>query len=72
MPVKPSVLFVCIHNASRSQMAAAYLPDVAGDDLEVRSAGDAPADELTPVVQGMAEVGIDMTDQTPKILTAPR
>ncbi|WP_017601635.1 arsenate reductase ArsC [Nocardiopsis lucentensis] len=66
----PSVLFVCVHNAGRSQMAAAWLSHLAGDRIEVRSAGSAPADALNPaVVEAMAEVGIDITDQSPKILT---
>ncbi|GAA1393069.1 arsenate reductase ArsC [Catellatospora coxensis] len=67
---KPSVLFVCVHNAGRSQMAAGWLRHLAGDAVEVRSAGSAPADRINPVaVEAMAEVGIDITDQTPKILT---
>ncbi|MCY9786594.1 arsenate reductase ArsC [Nocardiopsis sp. EMB25] len=66
----PSVLFVCVHNAGRSQMAAAWLSHLAGDRIEVRSAGSAPADALNPaVVEAMAEVGIDITGQSPKILT---
>ncbi|MCP2323285.1 arsenate reductase [Hamadaea flava] len=67
---KPSVLFVCVHNAGRSQMAAGWLRHLAGDTVEVRSAGSAPADQINPVaVAAMAEVGIDITDQKPKILT---
>ena len=67
---KPSVLFVCVHNAGRSQMAAGFLRHLAGDAVEVRSAGSAPADRINPVaVQAMHEVGIDITDQKPKILT---
>ena len=67
---KPSVLFVCVHNAGRSQMAAGYLRQLAGDRIEVRSAGSQPADLINPVaVQAMAEDGIDITDLTPKILT---
>ncbi|MFD6951352.1 phosphotyrosine protein phosphatase [Nocardiopsis sp. TSRI0078] len=67
---KPSVLFVCVHNAGRSQMAAAWLAHLAGDRVEVRSAGSAPADALNPaVVEAMAEAGIDITDQHPKVLT---
>lgn len=67
---KPSVLFVCVHNAGRSQMAAAYLRALAGDRIEVRSAGSAPADRLNPAaVQAMAEDGIDMSAELPKILT---
>ncbi|GGL16610.1 arsenate reductase ArsC [Nocardia jinanensis] len=67
----PSVLFVCVHNAGRSQMAAAFLAHLAGGAIEVRSAGSAPAEHLNPaVVTAMAEAGIDITDQSPKILTA--
>lgn len=66
----PSVLFVCVHNAGRSQMAAAFLTHLAGDRVQVRSAGSAPADEVNPsVVAAMAEVGIDLSAETPKILT---
>jgi arsenate reductase len=68
---KPSVLFVCIHNAGRSQMAAGWLAHLAGDRVEVRSAGTAPAYQVNPVaVAAMAEVGIDITAATPKVLTA--
>ncbi|WP_214105548.1 arsenate reductase ArsC [Acrocarpospora catenulata] len=71
MPHKPSVLFVCVHNAGRSQMAAGWLAHLAGDRIEVRSAGSAPASQINPVaVEAMAEVGIDITGQRPKILTA--
>jgi len=67
---KPSVLFVCVHNAGRSQMAAGFLRHLAGDAVEVRSAGSAPAEQINLVaVQAMHEVGIDITDQKPKILT---
>ncbi|MCW8103620.1 arsenate reductase ArsC [Streptomyces tauricus] len=67
---RPSVLFVCVHNAGRSQMAAAFLAHLAGDRIEVRSAGSAPADTVNPaVVEAMAEVGVDVSTQTPKILT---
>jgi arsenate reductase len=67
---EPSVLFVCVHNAGRSQMAAGWLRHLAGDDVEVRSAGSIPADQVNPAaVAAMAEVGIDITDQTPKVLT---
>lgn len=70
MSDKPSVLFVCIHNAGRSQMAAAYLRHLAGDRIEVLSAGSAPADHLNPAaVAVMLEEGIDMSAETPKILT---
>ncbi|MGB7979181.1 MAG: arsenate reductase ArsC [Candidatus Nanopelagicales bacterium] len=69
-PRKPSVLFVCIHNAGRSQMAAAYLTHLAGDRVEVRSAGSAPADSVNPAASAaMLEEGIDMAGETPKILT---
>jgi arsenate reductase len=67
---KPSVLFVCVHNAGRSQMAAAWLAHFAGDAVEVRSAGSAPADQVNPAaVEAMREVGIDITAEQPKILT---
>jgi arsenate reductase len=70
MSTKPSVLFVCVHNAGRSQIAAGFLRHLAGDAVEVRSAGSEPADRINPVaVEAMKEVGIDITDQTPKILT---
>ncbi len=70
MSEKPSVLFVCIHNAGRSQMAAGFLSALAGDAIEVRSAGSAPADAVNPAaVEAMAEVGIDISTQNPKILT---
>jgi arsenate reductase (thioredoxin) len=66
----PSVLFVCVHNAGRSQMAAGFLRHLAGDAVEVRSAGSLPADQVNPAaVEAMAEVGIDLTDQRPKMLT---
>ncbi|BFU42001.1 arsenate reductase ArsC [Krasilnikovia sp. MM14-A1004] len=66
---KPSVLFVCVHNAGRSQMAAGWLRHLAGDAVEVRSAGSAPADTINPAaVAAMREVGIDITDQRPKLL----
>ena len=69
-PKKPSVLFVCVHNAGRSQMAAGWLARLAGDRVEVRSAGSEPADQVNPVaVVAMAEVGIDIAAETPKILT---
>lgn len=67
---KPSVLFVCVHNAGRSQMAAAFLAHHSQGRVEVRSAGSSPADTVNPaVVQAMAEVGIDLSAQTPKVLT---
>jgi protein-tyrosine-phosphatase len=67
---KPTVLFVCVHNAGRSQMAAGYLTHLAGDQVQVLSAGSEPADQINPVaVQVMAEDGIDITAAAPKILT---
>ncbi|MEU9075228.1 arsenate reductase ArsC [Kitasatospora sp. NPDC048538] len=65
-----SVLFVCIHNAGRSQMAAGFLRHLAGDRVEVRSAGSIPGDQINPsAVAAMAELGIDISDQKPKVLT---
>jgi len=70
MSSKPKVLFVCVHNAGRSQMAAGFMRQLGGDQVEVLSAGSAPKDSINPVaVAAMAEVGIDITDQQPKILT---
>ncbi len=70
MTDKPTVLFVCVHNAGRSQMAAAYLGHLSGGAVEVRSAGSAPADVVNPAaVEAMAEEGIDITAETPKVLT---
>jgi arsenate reductase len=70
MSAKPSVLFVCIHNAGRSQMAAGWLTALAGEEVEVRSAGTAPAAQVNPAaVEAMREVGIDITSATPKVLT---
>jgi len=67
---KPSVLFVCVHNAGRSQMAAGFLRDIAGDRIEVRSAGPMPADQINPIaVEAMGELGIDITAEQPKVLT---
>ena len=67
---KPSVLFVCVHNAGRSQMAAGYLRHLAGGRVEVRSAGSIPAEQINPVaVEAMREEGIDITAEQPKILT---
>jgi len=67
---RPSVLFVCIHNAGRSQMAAAYLNHLSGGAVEVRSAGSAPAEQVNPAaVEAMAEDGIDITAESPKVLT---
>ncbi|WP_303709221.1 MULTISPECIES: arsenate reductase ArsC [Microbacterium] len=69
-PHRPSVLFVCVHNAGRSQMAAGFLRHLAGDRIEVRSAGSMPAAAINPVaVAAMAEVGIDITAEQPKVLT---
>ncbi|MEX2982339.1 arsenate reductase ArsC [Streptomyces sp. C36] len=67
---KPSVLFVCVHNAGRSQMGAAFLTHLGGDRVEVRSAGSAPAETVNPaVVEAMREVGIDISAESPKVLT---
>ncbi|MDO8106731.1 arsenate reductase ArsC [Isoptericola sp. b441] len=68
---RPSVLFVCVHNAGRSQMAAGWLRHLSGGAVEVRSAGSMPADQLNPVaVQAMLEVGIDIRAERPQVLTA--
>jgi arsenate reductase len=70
MSAAPSVLFVCVHNAGRSQMAAGWLGHLAGDTVEVRSAGSLPGDQVNPAaVEAMAEVGFDICDQRPKVLT---
>jgi protein-tyrosine-phosphatase len=70
MMTRPTVLFVCIHNAGRSQMAAGYLRHLGGDQIEVLSAGSAPAETINPVaVAAMAEEGIDIAGEQPKILT---
>ncbi|KRC39025.1 arsenate reductase ArsC [Oerskovia sp. Root22] len=67
---KPSALFVCVHNAGRSQMAAGFLRALSGGAVEVRSAGSMPADQINPVaVEAMLEAGIDIRTQTPKVLT---
>ncbi len=67
---RPSVLYVCVHNAGRSQMAAAWTRHLSGGAVEVRSAGSAPADQINPVaVEAMLEVGIDMRAEQPKVLT---
>ncbi|MFE2246305.1 arsenate reductase ArsC [Streptomyces lavendulae] len=69
-PTVPSVLFVCVHNAGRSQMGAAFLTHLGGDRVQVRSAGSAPADTVNQaVVEAMAEAGIDISAETPKVLT---
>lgn len=66
-----SVLFVCVHNAGRSQMAAGFLRHLAGDRIEVRSAGSMPAEHINPVaVEAMREVGIDIAAEQPKVLAA--
>ena len=68
--MRPTVLFVCVHNAGRSQMAAGYLQRLAGDRIDVRSAGSQPADQVNQVaVEAMAEDGIDLTGEQPKVLT---
>ncbi|MFC9693904.1 arsenate reductase ArsC [Kribbella sp. NPDC056951] len=65
----PTVLFVCVHNAGRSQMAAGWLRHLAGDTVDVLSAGSAPADQINPIaVEAMREVGIDITGNTPQLL----
>ncbi|WP_431797203.1 arsenate reductase ArsC [Microbacterium kunmingense] len=70
MSDKPTVLFVCVHNAGRSQMAAGFLRELGGDRVEVLSAGSAPKDQINPVaVEAMAEEGIDIAGQQPKVLT---
>ena len=67
---KPSVLFVCVHNAGRSQMAAAFLTHLAGDRVAVKSAGSAPAESINPaVVAALQEIGIDISHEQPKVLT---
>jgi arsenate reductase (thioredoxin) len=67
---RPTVLFVCVHNAGRSQMAAGFLRHMAGDRIEVLSAGSEPADQVNPAaVAAMAEVGIDLAAAKPKLLT---
>lgn len=69
-PEKPSVLFVCVHNAGRSQMAAGYLRELAAGRVDVLSAGSEPKDQINPVaIEAMAEEGIDIAGNTPKILT---
>jgi len=67
---KPSVLFVCVHNAGRSQMAAGFLTALSGGAVEVRSAGSMPAEQVNPVaVAAMAEAGVDIAAEQPKVLT---
>jgi protein-tyrosine-phosphatase len=70
MSDKKTILFVCVHNAGRSQMAAGFMRELGGDRVEVLSAGSAPKDSINPVaVEAMAEVGIDIADQRPKVFT---
>ena len=70
MSKKPTILFVCVHNAGRSQMAAGFMRELGGDRVEVLSAGSTPKNEINPVaIAAMAEVGIDIANQQPKILT---
>jgi len=70
MSKKLTVLFVCVHNAGRSQMAAGFMRELGGDRVEVLSAGSAPKDSINPIaVEAMAEVGIDIRNQQPKVLT---
>jgi protein-tyrosine-phosphatase len=71
MTRRPSVMFVCVHNAGRSQMAAGYLEALGGGRVEVRSAGSMPADRVNPAaVQAMAEEGIDLSAAQPTVLTS--
>ena len=70
-PARPSVLFVCVHNAGRSQMAAGFLAHLSGGAVEVLSAGSLPADRINPVaVEAMLEVGVDIRTESPKVLTS--
>ena len=70
MTHKPTVLFVCVHNAGRSQMAAAWLAHITGNRIEIRSAGSEPADHVNPVaIEAMREVGLDITGEHPQLLT---
>jgi len=67
---KPTVLFVCIHNAGRSQMAAGYMTALSGDTVEVRSGGSEPGDQINPIaIQAMAEEGIDISQGIPRLMT---
>jgi protein-tyrosine-phosphatase len=67
---KPSVLFVCVHNAGRSQMAAGFMTHLGQGRVEVLSAGSAPKDSINPIaVEAMAEIGIDISKNSPKVLT---
>ena len=70
MPDAPTVLFVCIHNAGRSQMAAGYLRTLSGGDVEGRSGGSEPGDQINPIaIQAMAEEGIDISEAVPQLMT---
>ena len=70
MTDKPTVLFVCIHNAGRSQMAAGYMKALSGGAVEVRSGGSEPGDEINPIaIQAMAEEGIDISQAVPQLMT---
>ena len=70
MSEKKTIMFVCVHNAGRSQMAAGFMRELGGENVEVLSAGSAPKDSINPVaVEAMAELGIDIADQKPKVLT---
>ena len=70
-PTKPSILFVCVHNAGRSQMAAGFAQFLGDEKVEVLSAGSAPKDSINPVaIEVMLELGIDISQNTPKVLTA--
>ena len=70
MSEKKTIMFVCVHNAGRSQMAAGFMRELGGDHVEVLSAGSAPKDSINPVaVEAMAELGIDIAHQKPKVLT---
>ena len=70
MTATPTVLFVCIHNAGRSQMAAGYLSALSGGSVQVRSGGSEPGDQINPIaVQAMAEEGIDISQAVPQLMT---
>ncbi|MEY3218598.1 MAG: hypothetical protein RLY96_1061 [Actinomycetota bacterium] len=70
MTSKPTVLFVCVHNAGRSQMAAGFMRELGQGRVEVLSAGSAPKDSINPIaVEAMAEIGIDIANNVPKVLT---
>jgi len=70
MSEKKTIMFVCVHNAGRSQMAAGFMRELGGDRVEVLSAGSAPKDSINPIaVEAMLELGIDIANQKPKVLT---